>query len=812
MRISTIPSNLSFLAKILGLLLLISTTQLYAYTIRGQVKIKNAQLLRVQNTRQQVRLDPEGNFTIEIPAFGYYTIRVIGSEGFQDNHIFIGSEGQVLQISSRKPKKGPLYVRGKKQKQILSPHSLQKEVMRKMPGTLGDSLKSIETLPGVNTPAFGSGAIIIRGSNPEHNQYFFDTLPIYYPFHLLGLNSVINNELIDSVNLYTGVYPAVYANASAGVIEITSPKEPALEKQKNVLQTSLFTSSFFYIQQLKESDRLIASARINYIEETYGNTGLFTEGVRLPQYTDSQIVYTKNFSEKHQLRLYSLTANDFFSADIPTNINSQNPLLAGARLATSTGFHTSALRYTYTPNDSSNYQIHAIYYRPFDRVNGRIGSLEANYLSSPGYYALRQDSHWKLSSKLHVSAGIELRRLNYQFTGNTSIQSNPSNLSPNPYAADPDYEQRNLQEKQQSFYYAGYLAGKWQYKNYTVQPQIRYEEYEFSRANALSPRLYQELRWKEGKSKIFSKVSLLGRFPTDFSFSERFGNPDLKFEKSQKVSLGFSTTYLKYIDIDLEGFQEKYYDLVVEDIYETRLLSRNTNQLEFLSQPFLWNQRLYYSNNGKAYTRGYEVKIKKKKFPLRKLYSWVSYTWSQSFYNSNTNTNPRSNYTSEAEALLFGQVPNSRTTFYDFDSTHLINFVLGWKFTPEWQLGLRWQYKTSFPFTRIIADDGGNTRNPFNLRRIYFPVYSQQRNSERLPAYHRLDIRLDRSFHYKWGSVNYFIEAINAYGRRNFVGRNFKSSSFYSENNPTNQLDLAALPLQDEGVLPLINVGLEVRF
>lgn len=102
-----------------------------------------------------------------------------------------------------------------------------------MPGTFGEALRALETLPGViPNVGFGGGAngIIVRGANPNANTYLYDDLPILYPFHLDGLTSVIHNDLIKSIDLYSGAYPANFNNATGGIIEIETVD--SVQKQK----------------------------------------------------------------------------------------------------------------------------------------------------------------------------------------------------------------------------------------------------------------------------------------------------------------------------------------------------------------------------------------------------------------------------------------------------------------------------------------------------------------------------------------------------------------------------------------------------
>jgi hypothetical protein len=149
----------------------------------------------------------------------------------------------------------------------------------------------------------------------------------------------------------------------------------------------------------------------------------------------------------------------------------------------------------------------------------------------------------------------------------------------------------------------------------------------------------------------------------------------------------------------------------------------------------------------------------------------------------------------------------------DFDRRHIVNVILGWKINREYQLGLRWRYSTSTPYTEIIGDDGGITKN--NGRPIFEPKYSDTINTVRLKPYHRLDLRLDKFLNYEWGYANVYLELINAYIRDNPGGFAFDKSVPYSNINPqiANEFGNLEITRKDTRIrIPLFNVGIEVKF
>lgn len=185
----------------------------------------------------------------------------------------------------------------------MSRTKLRFEEIKRMPGTFGEPLRSIETIPGVvPVAAFGGGAnnYSFRGADPNTNLYLYDDLPILYPFHFDGLTATINGNLIKSMDVYTGVLPANFNNALGGVIEIESPDK--VERSSGNFLTSLWAASANYQTTFANGKGYILGAvKVGYIDKTFETLGtlaggsLLPEGIRLPRYTDSQVKMVYNF-------------------------------------------------------------------------------------------------------------------------------------------------------------------------------------------------------------------------------------------------------------------------------------------------------------------------------------------------------------------------------------------------------------------------------------------------------------------------------------------------------------------------------------
>ena len=98
----------------------------------------------------------------------------------------------------------------------------------------------------------------------------------------------------------------------------------------------------------------------------------------------------------------------------------------------------------------------------------------------------------------------------------------------------------------------------------------------------------------------------------------------------------------------------------------------------------------------------------------------------------------------------------------DRDQRHTFHFDLGWHPNPRWQFTAAWQYHTGWPttgkvFTYFTLNDGREATVGSSG-----PLYA-----ERLPPYHRLDLRVTRLYTLKHSTLRVFLDVFNAYNHKN---------------------------------------------
>lgn len=818
--------------------LFFSFVSLYSFEIK--IKLLNEKKEPVSDTRIILIETKESQFTDEqgiaifdIPKEGFYNLRIILNEGgiLQPSIQVLGKNQTILVYTSppkeREEKKEQqkilgeeeIVITGKRQKQVSSVYTVKLEEIKRIPGQYGEALRGIENLPGISAPAFGNGDIALRGANTDANAYYVDNLPIAYPYHLIALNSVLQNEFINSIDVYTGSFPANYGDAYGGIIAISTPDN--IEKFGGLTTFSLWSSSVLFQGPFSnKNEYYIIGARGSYLDQTLGS--FLPKNVTLvPKYADAQAKFKFNITEKQSIYYYLIGSRDSFVAKVKEK-PFQNPLkelppdLIGAYASVDRDFLTTALRHTYQPNSKFYTESTLIYYAQRFYLDASIGQISAKFTRTEGYYSFRNDSKWELiKNHFDLDFGFALRSRFLSNKGSTVRVIDPLNPNPNPYKIDPpDFEKVPVNDKEQVPNHNAYVVFGIKNSYFEFFPGVRYES--FKNQEIGDPRATLTI-------KITKELELIGgggiyhKLPQNNQSSKTSGNPYLTFEKATHSSAGFQYKKEQWL-FRIEGFKQYFDNLVVGDPYITTPIKFNQDPIKKWQEPILYNAPLYFSNKGDGHSYGVELFIKKDKPPkVNGFYGWISYTHSVSKRKDHIHRlteEEKKRVLSADEKKLLQYYDNSQEYSSNFDRRHIINFILGWKINSEYQIGTRWRYTTSPPYTEIIGDDGGITKN--NGRPIFEPKFSDTKNTVRQKPYHRLDLRLDKFLNYEWGYGNVYLELLNVYIRDNPGGFSFDKSVPYSNINPQTANEFGNLEIPISGKkrlrIPLFNIGIEVKF
>lgn len=128
--------------------------------------------------------------------------------------------------------------------QAIGRHRLNMEQGKFMPGTLADPSRMLARFPGVSNPDDSRNHLVVRGNSPVGVSWYLEGLPSLNPNHFAnagnsggGIN-ILNPYTIESMDFYTGAFPASFGNALSAVVDVSLRKGNPSQREHH-FRTSL---------------------------------------------------------------------------------------------------------------------------------------------------------------------------------------------------------------------------------------------------------------------------------------------------------------------------------------------------------------------------------------------------------------------------------------------------------------------------------------------------------------------------------------------------------------------------------------------
>jgi len=97
-----------------------------------------------------------------------------------------------------------------------------KEIEIQPKGVETDIFRSLQYIPGVSTTGDVTAKFYVRGGSGDQNLILLNGVEIYNPFHSLGLFSVIDPDMINSIEFYKGGFTSEYSGRVSSVMDVIS--------------------------------------------------------------------------------------------------------------------------------------------------------------------------------------------------------------------------------------------------------------------------------------------------------------------------------------------------------------------------------------------------------------------------------------------------------------------------------------------------------------------------------------------------------------------------------------------------------------
>jgi ferric enterobactin receptor len=634
-----------------------------------------------------------------------------------------------------------------------------------------DLFRSIQLMPGVSGTNESSAGLYVRGGTPDQNLVLLDGMTVYHVDHFYGFFSAFNADAIKDVKVWKGGFPAGYGGRVSSVVELTG-KTGDVDKSRYGMGLSFLSGTAFLQVPLRGKGAILVTGRRSYTDliktplyksifnslsgggETvpqnpggpfggggpFGNAATTTASPDFYFY-DLNAKVTYNLSPRDVVSLSGYAGHDNLdnSRDLSRTVGVGN-LTGSLDELTDWGNRGVSAKWSrqWTPRLYSNALLATSRYSSnYDRRMNtsvsdsgtgprglNIASREANRI---GDRSLRLDVEWQAARAHSVSFGTWLTGSDASFS---FLRDDTTSIL--------DLDQR---ANQQAFY----LQDVWRpWAGLELNLGLRHTSVSTFTEGNLEPRATATL-------SVTSKFRLKAAYGQYHQYVSRVvnenigsGSRDFWLLAGDEIPVSGATHYVAGASYETSAF------LFDVELYRKRLTGLSEFSLRFRPAPGSVGPQasidnLFYSGSGVS--EGAELLVQKK----TGLHTgWLSYTLGR----------VRHTFPGLNGGLAFPALN---------DQTHelkLVNLVS----VKKWNFGATWALGTGKPYT---SPESQYVLTLLDGRQESY-IHVGEKNGERLPPYHRLDISATHVFKTKKGATGEFgISVFNLYNRKNVWYREF---------------------------------------
>ena len=599
--------------------------------------------------------------------------------------------------------------------------SLSREDWENAPQPGEDVFRMVNRLPGVSANDLSSRFAVRGGSNDEL-LVRLDGLELVEPFHLRefegGGLSIVDMEALGGVDLVSGGAPAEYGDRLTGVFDMRTTQAPA-DGHRTVLGLSL-TNARALAQHAFAGGRgeWMLSARRGYLDlvldmveenEPQGNT-------MIPRYGDVMGKVQYQLGASHLVSVHGLYASDSFRA-------------RDGDLTARTGYG-NAYAWANWRARFGRVSAHTVasagdldWSRGGEWEGARTGSSVRDERTLR-FAGVRQDWRWEGSDRFVAKAGWEWKTQDaaYDYTSlrrervlvDGAVVDRVDSVR---VLADPAGTEA-----------AAYAAGQLRpFEGFVVEAGVRYDRQEHTGDEGWSPRL--NLAWAVGGG-----TTVRGAWGV-----HRQSQPihAMQVQNGARDFFGAELAEHRVLGVEHTGGGVR----VRAEAYQ-RLLRDPRPRYVNLDRtidifPEVEDDRVrVVPESGEA--RG--VELFAERVGEGRVHWWASY----------------------ALARVEDRFSDGLVLPREVDQRHTAHLGLSYVPSPRWRVSAAWEYHSGLPITGRTWESGVLADGTPWVRSRFGDPYG-----ERLPAYHRMDARVSRTWDTRRGRVSAFLDVFNLYNRDN---------------------------------------------
>jgi TonB family protein len=620
---------------------------------------------------------------------------------------------------------------------------IRTEEARRVPGTQGDTLKVVQNLPGVARSSFGSGQLIVWGSSPKETRVNVDGVEIPTLYHVGGLRSTINSDLVRSIDLSPGSFGAEYGRGLGGLVRIDLGALPK-EGVHGYVATDVMDTSGLISVAVTPRLRLAIAGRYSYLDRLAKQVASDDVGdfVPIPRYDDYQVRATLALRQDEELSATFLASDDHLRRAIPSDdpleIRSQNTDSSWKRLF---------VRYTRLLPDGASVVVTPSIGYDDAREESLFGQTPITVTQTAWQYGLRATYRRRVAASTTLGLGLDFqaRTVNLTRHGSLTLPAREGDITVfghPPGNAIADDRWHVLAMNGAPFATAEITLG-----HLTLTPGLRFDpvliegDPSLPRTPSTAPRGYARLDLPRNPNVSYLRYApsprllatlrankrlaftfgggIYGQPPDPEDMSPVFGNPGITVSRALHLSGGVSFKLRPTLTFETVGFYKRLWDLV----------SRNASSTPPLAESLVQDQ----------IGRTYGVQALLRQELLRGFFGWVSYSYIRSERRDH---------------------PGEDWRLFDYDQTHVLAVLASYQIGHGWEAGARFRYTTGFPRTPVVGSTFATSADQYD------PLFGAH-NSIRIPAFYQVDVRVEKAFVFRREKLNVFLDVQNVTNRKN---------------------------------------------
>lgn len=522
-----------------------------------------------------------------------------------------------------------------------SPHVsrqvLDRERVEETPGTYGDPIRLIQSIPGTTqTREFspGAGDVVLRSSAPAESRFYLDGVEIPYLYHFQQYASVVHTRLLDEVAIYPSTFGPAYGDAVGGIVA-AEPRQADTAAVHGGINFSLIMTGAYATAPVSETGAVSGSARRSYADLGESSNDQYTAW---PVFWDYLGRYDQDLGTDHHLSLTAIGAGDHYGRYVSDQA-SLNPIEQedNPEFDLERAFHMVSLRSRDTFGSTAGLSSTLGYVH--DSWRGDIGEegqdRELDQLTLRSEATLFQSEHYQLS------AGLELKALR------VSRVADPSRAWFELESEAPLLARGAAVNEQISRVQGGlWLEPRIGVGDVKVQPGARVQLDSLTRSVKVDPRLTVQAPLSPSL-KLRAAAGRYSQAPSADDLSPTTGDPTLPVTSSWSAALGLDATVARRLELGLDGWFRSVRDAVVQTPGEAPTSADGTAWGVEGTSRYRLRERFFFG-------------------------AWAS--------------------VGHAER---GGAP------FDYDQPYAASVLGSWDFKPGWNAGLRYRIAAGLPYTPV---------------------------------------------------------------------------------------------------------------